>query len=97
MPLLVADLVMTPGGVISWLVVGLLAGWMAGSFMKGGGYGILGDIIVGLVGAFVGGLIMGFFVQGDVGFWGSIVVAFVGACLAIAAVRAISGRGRTTI
>jgi uncharacterized membrane protein YeaQ/YmgE (transglycosylase-associated protein family) len=92
---LVAAIILTPGGVISWLAVGLISGWLAGVVMKGGGYGLLGDIVVGLVGAFLGGLLMSFFVAGATGFWGSIFVAFVGACLLIFIVRAISGRAAT--
>jgi uncharacterized membrane protein YeaQ/YmgE (transglycosylase-associated protein family) len=92
MGLMYAEIMLSPGGVISWLLVGLVAGWLAGVVMKGGGYGILGDIIVGLIGAFLGGLVMGFFVQGATGFWGSIFVAFIGACVLIFLVRAISGR-----
>ena len=84
--------VLSPGGVIAWLVVGLIAGWLAGLMMKGSGYGILGDIVVGLIGSFVGGLILSFFVEGAAGFWGSILVAFIGACVLIFLVRAISGR-----
>src|SRR4051794_38026956 len=80
MGLMYAAIVLTPGGVIAWLVVGLVAGWLAGVVMKGGGYGILGDTVVGLVGSFLGGILMGFFGQGSVGFGGSIVVAFLGAC-----------------
>jgi uncharacterized membrane protein YeaQ/YmgE (transglycosylase-associated protein family) len=91
-----AAIVLTPGGVIAWLVVGLVAGWLAGMVMKGGGYGIIGDILVGLIGSFVGGLLVGFFDQGAVGFWGSIVVAFIGACALIALMRVFSGR-RTTL
>ena len=84
--------VLSPGGVIAWLVVGLIAGWLAGLMMKGSGYGILGDIVVGLIGSLVGGLILSFFVVGAAGFWGSILVAFIGACVLIFLVRAISGR-----
>lgn len=90
--LLIADVALTPGGVISWLVMGLIAGFLAGQVMKGGGYGILGDIIVGLIGSFVGGFLVGFFVQGNEGFWGSILVSFLGACVFIALTRAITGR-----
>ena len=72
-------------------VVGLIAGWLAGMVMKGGGYGILGDLIVGLIGSMVGGFLVGYFVTGDAGFWGSIFVAFIGACVMIAIVRAVSG------
>ena len=46
-----------PGGILAWLVVGLVAGFLAGKVMSGAGYGIIGDIIVGIVGAFLGGLI----------------------------------------
>jgi uncharacterized membrane protein YeaQ/YmgE (transglycosylase-associated protein family) len=86
-----------PGGIISWLIVGLIAGWLAGQFTKGGGYGLFGDIIVGIVGAFVGGLLFGFLMPGSsVGFIGSIVVAFIGAVVLIAILRALSGGSRSS-
>jgi len=90
-----ADIMLTPGGVIGWLLVGLLAGWLAGLFMEGSGFGILVDILVGLVGSFVGGLVFSAFVEGSVGFWGSVGVAFVGACILIAILRALAP-SRTT-
>jgi uncharacterized membrane protein YeaQ/YmgE (transglycosylase-associated protein family) len=91
MAALLVDIAMFPGGVIAWVVVGLIAGWLAGLTMKGSGYGILGDIVVGLIGALVGGFLVSYFVQGTAGFWGSILVAFIGACVMIALVRAIAG------
>ncbi len=81
-----------PGGLIAWLVVGLISGWLAGLFMRGGGYGIIWDIILGLIGAFVGGLICSLFVSGTPGFWGSILVSFIGACILIGIVRAVAPR-----
>jgi uncharacterized membrane protein YeaQ/YmgE (transglycosylase-associated protein family) len=81
-----------PGGVIAWLVVGLIAGFLASRFMGAGGYGLVGDIVVGIVGAFVGGLICGMFAVGDYGLVGSIVVAFIGACLLIWIVRMVAPR-----
>jgi uncharacterized membrane protein YeaQ/YmgE (transglycosylase-associated protein family) len=84
--------VLSPGSIIAWLLVGLIAGWLAGLMMKGSGYGIIGDIVVGLIGSFLGGLILSFLIEGTAGFWGSILVAFVGACVLIVLVRAISGR-----
>jgi uncharacterized membrane protein YeaQ/YmgE (transglycosylase-associated protein family) len=84
--------VLSPGGIIAWLFVGLIAGWLAGLMMKGGGYGVMGDIIVGLIGSFLGGFLLSFFVEGATGFAGSILVAFIGACALIFLVRAISGR-----
>jgi uncharacterized membrane protein YeaQ/YmgE (transglycosylase-associated protein family) len=82
-----------PGGIIAWLVVGLIAGWLAGLVMKGGGYGVIGDIVIGIVGAFVGGFVFSLITGGGTaGFWGSIAVAFVGALILIAIVRALPGR-----
>ena len=49
-----------PGGILAWLIVGLVAVFLAGQVMKGGGYGILGDIIMGIIGAFVGGFLFSF-------------------------------------
>jgi uncharacterized membrane protein YeaQ/YmgE (transglycosylase-associated protein family) len=83
-------LALNPGGIISWLVIGLIAGWLAGLAMRGGGYGVIGDIIVGLIGAFIGGLLFNLLVKGETGFWGSMVVAFLGACILIAILRAVS-------
>jgi len=86
-----------PGGLIAWLVVGLIAGWLAGQFMKGGGYGIIGDIILGIVGAFIGGFIFSLLLPGSsVGLIGSIVVAFIGAVILIVIARAFT-RGRATV
>jgi uncharacterized membrane protein YeaQ/YmgE (transglycosylase-associated protein family) len=82
-----------PGGFIAWLVVGVLAGWLAGLVMKGSGYGIIADIILGLIGAVVGGIVFGLITTGEVGFWGSIVVAFVGAYLLIALCRFLGLQG----
>ena len=66
---------MSPGGIIAWLIVGLIAGWLAGQFMRGGGFGLIGDIVMGVIGAFVGGLLFSFLLPGSsVGLLGSIVV-----------------------
>ena len=87
-----AELMLHPGGVIAWLIVGLIAGWLTGLLMRGGGYGIIMDTIIGLIGAFLGGLIFSAFMTGQAGFWGSIGVAFVGAVILVAIVRAIAPR-----
>jgi uncharacterized membrane protein YeaQ/YmgE (transglycosylase-associated protein family) len=71
-------------------------GWLAGQVMKGGGYGVAGDVVVGLIGAVVGRFIFGLLVTGTAGSWGSIVVAFLGACLFIAIFRFL-GFGRSGI
>jgi uncharacterized membrane protein YeaQ/YmgE (transglycosylase-associated protein family) len=81
-----------PGGIVWWLLVGLIACWLAGLFMRGSGYGIILDIVLGLVGSFIGGLLFSLFVEGDVGFWGSIGVSCVGACILIANSRVFRPR-----
>lgn len=91
-----AEINLSPGGIIAWLVVGLIAGWLAARVMKGGGYGLIGDMIVGLIGAVIGGVVFGLIVSGEAGFWGSLVVAILGACLLIAIFRFL-GFGRSTI
>jgi uncharacterized membrane protein YeaQ/YmgE (transglycosylase-associated protein family) len=58
--------------------------------MKGSGYGIVGDIIVGLIGAFIGGFLCGSLLHAQYALIGSIVVAFIGACILIVVVRAIA-------
>jgi uncharacterized membrane protein YeaQ/YmgE (transglycosylase-associated protein family) len=92
---MLAAISLQPGGFVGWIVVGLVAGWLAGRFM-GSGYGLLGDIILGLVGAFVGGLIVGAFATGTTGVIGSIVVAFVGAVVLIGVSRLLV-RGNTGV
>ena len=52
-------------GIIVWLVIGAVAGWLAGSLVKGGGFGLIGDIVVGIIGALVGGWLAGVLGIGD--------------------------------
>ena len=87
--LVLADVSLT--AVLWWLVVGLIAGFLASLVMRGGGYGIVGDIIVGLVGALIGGFLASLVGLGASGFVGTIIVAFIGACILIAILRAVSG------
>ncbi len=77
--------------LIIWLVIGAIAGWLAGQIMKGGGFGLVGDIGVGIVGAIVGGWLLpriGVFVLG--GMLGEILNAVIGACLVIFLVRLLN-------
>lgn len=69
--------------LIWWIVVGLIAGWAAGKIMKGGGYGTLMDIVLGIVGGVVGGWLLGLFGIQAGGLIGSILVAIVGAVFLI--------------
>jgi len=80
--------------LIWWLIVGLIAGFIASVVMRGGGYGIVGDIVVGLIGAFIGGWLFSLLgVSSGGGLLGSIIVAFIGACILIFLLRAISRSG----
>jgi len=87
-------------GILAWIVVGLIAGWLASIVMRGGGSGILGDIILGIVGALVGGFLASsvFGIPDAVSGLNltSIIVAFLGAVIVIAIVRALT-RGRAVV
>ena len=73
------------------LVVGLIAGWLAGQIMKGGGFGIIGDIVVGVIGAFIGGWLWGALKLPALGPWWltAIISATVGACILLFILRLI--------
>jgi uncharacterized membrane protein YeaQ/YmgE (transglycosylase-associated protein family) len=70
-------------GFLTWIIVGLIAGWLAGQVMKGGGYGILVDIILGILGGILGGWVFGLLGLHAGGLTGSIVVSFVGAVILV--------------
>jgi uncharacterized membrane protein YeaQ/YmgE (transglycosylase-associated protein family) len=81
--------------ILGWLLLGLIAGFLASVVMKGGGYGVVGDVIVGVLGAFIGGFLFSVLTGNpnpvddfDIG---SIFVAFIGACVLIAILRAVTG------
>ncbi len=66
-------------GIIGWLVVGIIAGWVAGHITRGRGFGIIGNIVVGVIGAIIGGFIFGLIGLSSTGLIGSLVTAVVGA------------------
>ena len=82
-------------GLLSWIVVGAIAGWLSGQVMKGRGFGLLGDIIVGIVGGLIGGFLADalFKVPNAVNGFNltSILVAFLGAVVLIVVVRYVPG------
>jgi uncharacterized membrane protein YeaQ/YmgE (transglycosylase-associated protein family) len=87
---------LNPGGLIGWIVVGLIAGWLTGLIMRGGGFGIIGDLIVGLIGALIGGFVIGLLFPGtSVGLVGSIVVAVIGAVILVLLLHLFT-RGRSS-
>jgi uncharacterized membrane protein YeaQ/YmgE (transglycosylase-associated protein family) len=76
-----------------FVIIGAIAGWLAGRFMKGHGFGLLGDIIVGVIGAFVGAWLFGLAgVHLGGGLIGSLIVAFVGAVALLFVARLFTGR-----
>ena len=82
-----------PGGLFVWIIVGLVAGFLASRFVRGGGYGLIGDLVIGLIGAVIGGFLIGLVVHTTVGLLGSIVVAFIGAVILLFVVRQVKGGG----
>jgi uncharacterized membrane protein YeaQ/YmgE (transglycosylase-associated protein family) len=77
-------------GILYWIIVGLIAGWLAGMVMKGGGYGLVVDIILGILGGIVGGWLFGALgLSAGGGVLGSIIVAFVGAVVLVAITRVL--------
>lgn len=87
-----AAAILRPGELIAWLCVGLIAGFFASIIIRGRGYGCIGNIIVGLIGAVIGG-----FLTSQLGinetfhFWGTVLVAFLGACVLVFFLKVISG------
>ena len=79
--------------VLLLVVIGALAGWLAGQFMRGNGFGLLGDLVVGIVGSFAGGYAFrATGVELGGGLIGSVIVAFFGALLLLFVVRLFTGR-----
>ena len=74
--------------LLLFLIIGLVAGWLAGKLMRGGGFGLIGDLVVGVVGAFIGGWVfksLGIAAGGNL--IGALVTAVVGAVLLLFIVR----------
>jgi uncharacterized membrane protein YeaQ/YmgE (transglycosylase-associated protein family) len=86
-------------GILSWLIVGAIAGWLAGLLVRGDeGMGVIGHIVLGIVGALVGGFIAGVLTGGRDYVTGinvtTIIVATIGAVIAVVAFNALTGRTR---
>jgi uncharacterized membrane protein YeaQ/YmgE (transglycosylase-associated protein family) len=91
---------MTVINILVWIIVGGVAGWLAGLVVQGTGLGIIGDIIVGVVGALIGGFVVSLLLPGTFGFsgfnFGSLIIAFIGAVILLLILKAIGlGRSRT--
>lgn len=75
-------------GLLAFIFVGLVAGWLAGKVMRGGGYGVLADIVLGVLGGMLGGWIFGRLeIYPNAGLIGAVIVAFVGAVILVAITR----------
>jgi len=73
-----------------FLVVGLVAGWLAGVLVKGGGFGVIGDLVIGVIGAFLGGFLFSTLgASAGGGLLGSIIVATIGAVVLLYIVRLV--------
>lgn len=81
-------------GILSWIVVGLIAGWLTGMVMRGRGYGIVGDVIIGIVGGLIGGFLAGALFHVRHPYTGisleSIIIAFIGGVILTAILHAIA-------
>ena len=81
-------------GILAWIIIGVLAGWITGKLMKGSGFGFIMDMIVGLIGALIGGFIaskLGFGGVNEHGMFVSIIIAVLGAVLLTALLRLVTG------
>jgi uncharacterized membrane protein YeaQ/YmgE (transglycosylase-associated protein family) len=75
--------------IIIWLIIGAIAGWLAGLLVKGGGFGLIGDIVVGIIGGFIGGWLAGVLgITIGSGMIASIITAVIGAVILLVIVRA---------
>jgi uncharacterized membrane protein YeaQ/YmgE (transglycosylase-associated protein family) len=87
-------------GIIAWIIIGIVAGWITGKLMKGSGFGAITDMIVGLVGALIGGFIsshLGFGGVGEHGLVMSIVIAVIGAVILTLLLRLVTGNRSTNL
>ncbi|HEX4198927.1 MAG TPA: GlsB/YeaQ/YmgE family stress response membrane protein [Caulobacteraceae bacterium] len=77
-------------GLIAWIVIGVVAGWLAGLLVKGGGFGLIGDLIVGVIGAIIGGWLAGrLHIHIGSGMISSIITAVIGAVILIFILRMV--------
>ncbi len=81
---------MEPQSIIIWLIVGAIAGWLAGMVVKGGGFGLIGDIVVGIFGGVIAGWLLPTvgIVIGS-GIVGAIIDSFIGAVILLVVIRLI--------
>ncbi len=74
-----------------WVLIGLIAGWLSGKIMRGGGFGLIADVFVGLIGGAIGGWLFGQLGIRSYGFIGGLTAATVGAIILVAIARLLGG------
>ncbi len=75
--------------LLLFLIIGIAAGWLAGQLMKGRGYGLIGDLVIGVIGAFIGGSLLGVIGIFAYGLIGKLVTATIGAIVLLFLIRLI--------
>jgi uncharacterized membrane protein YeaQ/YmgE (transglycosylase-associated protein family) len=87
--------------ILAWIVVGGIAGWLASLVVRGGGMGVIMNIVVGIVGAIIGGALLSLLLPGSFSLTGfnftSLIVAFVGSVVLLLVLRAVTGPRRGTV
>ncbi len=83
--------------ILIWLISGIIAGWLTGVVMKGGGYGLVGDLVIGLLGGVIGGFLASMVGLEPSSWIGQILVAVLGGIVLVAILRAISPRGTAAV
>ena len=81
--------IMTVESIVIFLLIGAVAGWLAGQVVRGGGFGLVGDIVVGILGAFVAGLLLPRLGLGLTGIAGAIIYSAIGAIILLVVIRLI--------
>ena len=88
---------LNPGGLISWLIIGLVAGAIAHLLIRSKGFGLFGNMLIGLIGAFIGGFVVNLLTPDQTyGFWGSLLVAILGASLLFLVIGMVRNRQHAT-
>lgn len=87
--------------ILAWIIIGGIAGWLASLLVRGAGLGVIGDVIVGIVGAVVGGFLLSLLLPGTFGFTGfnlgSLVVAFIGAVILLFVIKLFTRGSRRAV
>jgi uncharacterized membrane protein YeaQ/YmgE (transglycosylase-associated protein family) len=78
--------------ILLWLISGIIAGWLTGMLMKGGGFGVIGDLVVGLLGGLIGGFLAGLLGIQPANWVGQILIAVLGGVVLVALLRMVPAR-----